>query len=101
MSYGGEWSPRSVAIYRIGVKEYTAYKPRPFAGRLCFFRAAHCHPAACDPLPVWKRRAGRVEIYEIPGHHTAVMDLPAVEFLAHELSECLKNDESTRPQPGA
>jgi amino acid adenylation domain-containing protein len=81
--------PRYMQIYRLGMRAFTAYRPASYPGKLAFFRSAEPHPDACNPLPVWTRRARAVAVYDIPGQHTTVMYEPYVQVLAQQLSRYL------------
>jgi aspartate racemase len=67
------------------------YVPLPYAGRITLFRAskqgAHIQP---DPDLGWTRIAeGGLEVYEVPGHHGAIIYEPRVGILAERLEQCL------------
>jgi thioesterase domain-containing protein len=49
----------------------------------------------CDPLPIWRRIARAVEIYDIEGDHDTIMYEPHVQSLAAQLSRCLTSLEGT------
>ena len=79
------------------------YVPLPYKGRITLFRAskqgAHIQP---DPHLGWTRIAeGGLEVYEVPGHHGAIIYEPRVGVLAQRLAQCL--DAAMRdsaPGPG-
>ncbi len=75
------------------------YVPRPYAGRITLFRAskqgAHIRP---DPDLGWTRIAtGGLDVFEVPGHHGAVVYEPRVGALAKKLAECLAAASSGAP----
>ncbi len=68
------------------------YVPRPYPSRITLFRAskqgAHIQP---DPELGWTRIAeGGLEVYEVPGHHGAIVYEPRVSALAQQLARCLE-----------
>ncbi len=76
------------------------YVPRPYPGRITLFRAskqgAHIQP---DPHLGWTRIAlGGIDVYEVPGHHGAIVYEPRVGALARRLAECLA--AANRGTPG-
>ncbi|MEL6470610.1 MAG: amino acid adenylation domain-containing protein [Cyanobacteria bacterium J06623_4] len=62
------------------------YEPKPYAGKATLFRATERVPGICpDPELGWHGMAGQgMEIYEISGSHSSIIDSP-------RLVKCLKN----------
>ncbi len=85
----GALSPRYQRMYQIGVREFIAFRPRPYAGRLSVFRGTEPRFDACDPLPIWRRVANAVDVYTIAGAHQTIMEEHCVESLARQLGRCL------------
>jgi thioesterase domain-containing protein/acyl carrier protein len=68
------------------------YVPQPYPGRITLFRAskqgAHIQP---DPELGWTRIAlGGLDVYEVPGHHGAIVYEPRIGALAQHLIRCLE-----------
>jgi thioesterase domain-containing protein/acyl carrier protein len=82
-------------------REATArYVPKPYPGRITLFRASK-QPSGIHPDPElgWGRVArGGVEVYEVPGHHGAIIYEPRVGLLAERLARCL--EEAARRAAG-
>ncbi|WP_159997820.1 acetoacetate--CoA ligase [Roseomonas sp. 18066] len=80
--------PALRAVRGAALTAYTHYKPRAFAGKLVFIRAAEA--GEFDPEPVW-RRVGRggLEILEAPGDHLSMITEPHVQALARHFDRCL------------
>ena len=91
-------------------REATArYVPQPYAGRVTLFRASK-QPVGIhqDPDLGWTRIARHgVEVFEVPGHHGAIVYEPRIGFLARELTHCLEKayaqhtPETGKVSPGA
>jgi amino acid adenylation domain-containing protein len=84
----GALSDRLWLMYNIGSSEIMKFRPRRFDGRLSVFRTVHPMPG-CDPLPIWRRVAGDVDVYQVAGEHGTIMDYPHVLSTAEQLSRCL------------
>jgi len=70
------------------------YIPKPYPGRITFFRATKDANSLSyrDPVPMWKNLArGGVEIYDIPDYHARLVVEPAVSILAHKLKGCIRS----------
>jgi acetoacetyl-CoA synthetase len=80
---------RKREMYRICVREFLAYRPGRFAGKITVFNTAEPPFDLCDPLPLWRRKAERVDVFTIDGTHGTIMDEPNVSGLASQLSRCL------------
>lgn len=68
------------------------YAPRPYPGRITLFRASKqgAHIQA-DPELGWSRIAlGGIEVFEVPGHHGAIVYEPRIGALARQLARCLE-----------
>jgi hypothetical protein len=87
-------------MYQIGVREFRAFKPKPFDGKLSVFRTKGPRFDACDPLPIWRLAAKSVELFEVEGAHATIMDKPYVETLAAQLARCLASELPSRPLAG-
>jgi len=71
---------------------------RRFDGRLVLFRAEK-QPLGIYPDPKlgWGTVVGdRIEIYEIPGHHTSIIYEPRVHILAEKMSQILSETHTER-----
>jgi acetoacetyl-CoA synthetase len=69
---------------------FEAYRPSAFPGTVTFFRAMRPYPLAFDPLPVWRRVARTVEIYDVPGTHESLIEEPNVAVLGNLMRRCLE-----------
>ncbi len=76
-------------MYAIGSSAFHGFAPPRFDGHLHLFMTAGPRYNTCDPRPIWRRAAASLEVIEIPGDHTTIMDAPNVPMLAAELSACL------------
>lgn len=85
----GALSARAVQMYQIGVREFTAFRPRRYGGNLSTFRTTEPRFDVCDPLPAWRRLVSSMDVHAIAGPHIAVMDEPYVGAAASSLSQCL------------
>jgi hypothetical protein len=82
-------SARNVELFCICMREYAAYRPRRFAGRIAIFRTAHPRFDLCDPLPLWKRLTDGVDVFTIAGTHGTIMEKHHVSSVARQLSRYL------------
>lgn len=85
----GPMAARYRCMYRIGVSEFRAFKPRPYDGKLSIFRIGGPRFDACDSIPIWRRVARSLELFEIAGEHEKIMEKPYVDTLAAQLDRCL------------
>lgn len=88
---------RKVADSALRATEH--YVPRPYPGRITLFRASK-QPAGIVPDPQlgWGRVAlGGVEVYEVPGHHGAIVYEPRIKILAERLRRCLWTEQDGAP----
>ncbi|HEY3778291.1 MAG TPA: amino acid adenylation domain-containing protein [Rhizomicrobium sp.] len=85
---------RNREMWRICVREFFAYRPRRFAGRISVFNLAEGAFDLCDPLPLWRRLALGVDVFTISGTHGTIMDDPNVNGLALQLNRCLAQLDS-------
>jgi thioesterase domain-containing protein len=60
-----------------------AYVPRFYSGRIVLFRASQT-PAATGLEP-WRDLASSVEVFELSGDHSSILQPPEVERLAQQL----------------
>lgn len=75
-----------------------AYRPRPYSGRIAFFRAVKRSRRGPDPLAGWSQvAAGGMDVYEADGDHESMMHEPDVVSLAALLAACLER-ASLRPE---
>ncbi len=83
---------RLLALVQSNMEAMYAYEPRPYPGRLVFFRADERREL--DPrhpeLPWIERARGGIEIYPVPGHHVSMHHRPHVEALAARLRSCAR-----------
>jgi thioesterase domain-containing protein len=73
----------------IGKREFASFQPKLYDGKLSVFRASDTSLGTCDPMPIWRRAANNIELFEIDGDHSTIMDKPYVATLAAQFSRCL------------
>ena len=80
-------------VQEANYKAKRAYIPQVYSGRVVFFRASQRPPGIhSDPEVGWGGMAtGGLEIYEIPGNHTTIIESP---MLAEKLKICLNNAQA-------
>jgi thioesterase domain-containing protein len=76
-------------MYAIGLRAFYGFAPSRFDGHLHLFVTSGPRYDTCDPRPIWRRAARSLDVIEIPGEHTTIMDAPNVPMLAARLSACL------------
>lgn len=95
-------------MYAIGLRAFRSYEPSRFDGRLHLFMTTGPRYETCDPRPIWRRAARSLEVIEVPGEHTTIMEGANVPILAARLSACMPEgahaprssvDASTRMGP--
>ena len=74
-----------------------AYRPRPYPGRIIFFRAEEASPLSLlgpqerEVQEIWAPLAiGGIEIRNVPGSHISLLQEPYISDLAVELKRCLE-----------
>ena len=90
---------RNREMYRICIREFISYRPRRFAGRIAVFHTAEPAFDVCDPLPLWRRMADRVDVFTVAGTHGTVMNRENAGSLAAQLGRCLAGEDSTKCSP--
>ncbi len=82
---------RVTAVLRASTAAMRAYRPRPYAGRLVFFRAAERRPGEpVRPEEAWVDLAGDgAEVHVVPGDHASMHQRPQVDTLARRLRPSL------------
>jgi amino acid adenylation domain-containing protein len=85
---------RNRQIYKLSMRQFNAYRPRRFGGKISVFRTAGERLDVCDPLPVWRRVADAVEVFDIAGTHGTIMENRNVGTLAAQLDLCLARLDS-------
>jgi len=87
---------RNRELYPICIREFIAYRPRRFAGRISIFRTADFRFDMCDPVPIWKRLTDGVDVFTVAGSHGTIMEKRNVGSVARQLSRCLAGEEAWR-----
>jgi thioesterase domain-containing protein/acyl carrier protein len=92
-------SPQDLRLLDIALANNQAaksYVPQVYPGRLTLLRASQkAVGAEDDPQMGWgKLTAGGMEIHEIPGSHTQIMEEPKVRLVAEKLTACLKQAQT-------
>lgn len=76
------------------------YELRPYSGKVILLRASYQPPNIVnDPTNGWGELVRDLEIFEVPGHHGAIIREPRVKKLVEVLSSCLnriQEEEATR-----
>ena len=85
----GPMAERYRQMYAIGAREFVAFRPKPYDGKLSVFRIRGPRFGTCDPMPIWRRAVKSVELFEIEGEHGTIMEDPYVAPLAKQFSRCL------------
>lgn len=85
---------RNNEMFAVGIRQFREWKPRAYAGKISVFRTARPR----DPLPLWRRIAERVDIFNIAGAHGTIMESPNVDSLALQLDRCLAGLEASRDE---
>jgi len=89
---------RNRELYRICFREFVAYRPRRFAGRVAAFRTAHPPFYMCDPLPLWNRLTDGVDVFTVAGTHGTIMEDRHVVSVASQLSRYLARGGSNESE---
>jgi amino acid adenylation domain-containing protein len=95
-------------VFMLNHEALRAYRPRPYAGRLVYFRATASSPGA-RPEDAWSELCGgRVEVHAVPGDHLSALFPPHVSFLAAGMRSAIelaeergdgRVDELLQPEP--
>jgi amino acid adenylation domain-containing protein len=80
---------RNQQMYAIGAREFVSFQPKPYDGKLSVFRASDASFGTCDPMPIWRRVTKNIELFQIDGGHSTILDKPYVATLAAQFSRCL------------
>jgi oxalate---CoA ligase len=84
---GGGWMEE-----RIRYHAFRAYRPRPYDGRVLLLQASLGQPGRTQARQDWRRYVrGVFEAWEVPGHHTDMLEKPNVALTAEKLSACLRS----------
>jgi thioesterase domain-containing protein len=71
-----------------------SYEAQPYPGRITLFRTPatkHSWMFHNEPYLGWDRVAGGgVEVHEVPGEHSTLLEEPQVQVLAARLKTCLE-----------
>lgn len=80
--------PLIAHLEELAWRAFAAYRPRPYAGPLTFFRACARPPDYCYPIPIWAEvTGGRLSVCDVPGDHFSMIREPHVNLLARRLVE--------------
>jgi len=85
-------SPVMFDVYRIHVEALRRYRAAPYGGRVAIFSAAERGAGPLSPnIHHWRGLIrGELEVLEIPGNHTTMLQEPHVRRLASALSALLE-----------
>ena len=84
--------PRAIRdVQKAGLQANSTYVPKPYDVKVALFRATEQpHGIYPDRTNGWDKFAlGGVDVYDVPGHHGAIMFEPRVKVLAQTLTSCL------------
>jgi amino acid adenylation domain-containing protein len=95
----GPMAERYRAMYAIGAREFVAFRPKAYDGKLNVFRTRGPRFGTCDPMPIWRRAVNAIELFEIDGDHSTIMEKPHVATLAAQFSRCLAAAQFATRQP--
>jgi thioesterase domain-containing protein len=93
----GPMAGRYRQMYAIGAREFVAFRPKVYDGKLSVFRIRGPHFGVCDPLPIWRQAVSAIELFEIEGDHGTIMEKPYVATLAAQFGRCLSLAQSGGP----
>jgi pimeloyl-ACP methyl ester carboxylesterase len=68
------------------------YMPKPYSGRVIFFRAEHSYPDFKIDFPEAKWRKlveGVLDIYTISGSHNSILEKPQVKIIAEKITQAI------------
>ena len=85
----GPMASRYRHMYAIGAREFVAFRPKPYDGKLCIFHTTGQRFGTCDPTPIWRQATKQIELFKIDGAHGTIMEKPYVTTLAAQFSRCL------------
>jgi thioesterase domain-containing protein len=90
-SFDAEQTRRHVAVIMANVAALYGHQPRPYCGRMLYFRARHRRPG--DPprpeLPWIELVEGGVEVVRVPGDHMTMHEAPNLEAMVAHLKWAL------------
>jgi dolichol-phosphate mannosyltransferase len=66
-----------------------AYRPKPYSGRVTFFHAGVANPRWPDPLRIWKGLCPQLEVVEVQGGHSQLIQPPCVAHVAQALDRLI------------
>ena len=85
-------TPIMAHLEKLAWGAFAAYRPRPYAGAVTFFRAGVRPPDYCYPIPIWNEMTGgRLSICDVSGDHFSMIRPPDVDVLARRLSERMRS----------
>jgi thioesterase domain-containing protein len=82
-------SPALKLLRERGLAAAAGYRPRPYKGKITFFKPQVATRFPGNALTVWKHLAEEVEVHLLPGDHVG-MSTTHAENLAAELSRCIE-----------
>jgi thioesterase domain-containing protein/acyl carrier protein len=84
-------------LFENSLRAMLAYEVRPYPGRLTLFRARYGSPRIhADPFGGWEGVArDGLDLVEVPGSHTGMLEQPHVKALGKAVSECIERLDLT------
>ena len=86
------WLPK-ISIPRPLLHIKDIYVPKPYSGRIIFFKAERSYPDFKIDFPEAKWRnlvEGVLDIYTISGSHNSILEKPQVKMIAEKISSILR-----------
>lgn len=68
-----------------GFAAWTRYRPRLYPGKVTYFYGTADGRIPIDPRHIWRRWAREVELHNVPGGHSNILNPPYVGTLARDL----------------
>jgi hypothetical protein len=96
-----ELSPTMQRVRETGYRALQQYRPAFYSGKINFVRAEISLRLPDDPVAVWSKLAGKVEVETVPGDHKGVVTTHC-KSLADVLSNYLQEafHERTKQEQG-
>jgi thioesterase domain-containing protein len=91
---GTEVLERLFAVHQAHLDAFAAHRPGRWEGGVVLLAAAHAPAGAGVDVDRWRRRAGSVEVHEVPGDHFTILRGDSARCVAEHLERIL-----WRPQP--
>jgi thioesterase domain-containing protein len=96
LRFGHSLPPHLSSTAFASMRAAGSYKAQSYPGRVTLFRVAEpWKESGRDPHLGWDGvAAGGVEVYEVPGDHSTLLEEPHVQILAAQLKSCLDQTQA-------